>query len=247
MLIHDPAALRHELGTALFAIGTVCWVIALLWMIRDGRRERANAMPLAAILSNLGYQFYFGFVCPATQCAICPYGACAPADVSQATSLGLLWTWRAWLLMQLVIFVQLLRYGREQPQELPLPRRAFVPTIVVLLLTFYVGQATYTTFYVDFKGNAVTYVSNLMMSALFVPLLWARSDARGLTMGPAVSKLLGSGLQAVAILLTLQEAYPNHEGAFGFIYFLFAGIFLFDLLYVVLLRGRRAQLATAAA
>jgi|CXWL01.1.fsa_nt_gi hypothetical protein len=233
MLQHDATTFATTLGTTLFLIGTIFWVGALLLMMRDGARARANAMPLAAICSNLGYQFYFGFVCPATQCAICPYGpVCGPAG---SANMALLWTWRIWLVLQLVLFVQLWRFGRDQAQEVVIPRQFFYPMIILLLVVFYVGQATYTTFYQDFKGNAVTYVSNLMMSALFLPLLWARPKRAGLGLGAAWCKLLGSGLQAVAIILTMSTAYPNHQGSYAFIYFLFIAILLFDSLYVAAL------------
>lgn len=224
------------MGVTLFAVGTVFWIVALALMIRDGARHRTVAMPVAAICSNLAYHIYFGFVCPVTACTLCPYGPCGAPTL---TNTALLWTWRCWFVLQLAIFVQLLRWGRERAHEVALPRRLFVPAIAALLVLFYLGQATYVTFYQDYKGNVVTYVSNLMMSALYLPLLFARPRLDGLSDGAAWCKMLGTAFQAVALHLTRPEAYPGHQGSFAFIYFLFGAIFTLDCLYIGLLARRR--------
>lgn len=246
MHFHVIQAYGKEIPAILFSVGTVFWIVALLQMIRVGFRDRAPAMPLAAICSNITYQFYFGFICPAVDCAICPYGSTCTPDAGLHGA-AMLWTWRVWFVLQLLIVYQLFRWGTKRRHEVPLPASMVRPMAIVLLLLFYFGQASYVKFYTDFEGNAVTYLSNLMMSVLFIPLLYARPGLEGLSYGAAWNKMLGSGLQAVAVVLTLHKAFPSHQGSFGLIYLIFGGILLFDLWYVVLFHRRRGAGEPAAA
>ena len=226
----------------LFLIGTVFWILALLQMIQAGRRDKTSAMPFLAICSNVTYQLYFGFICPSLNCSLCPYGACAPPGVSYWQAMGLVWAWGIWLALQLVILWQLVRWGKNQPQEFILPEKWFYPALLTFLVLFYLYQSQYSTFYSDFEGNVVTYESNLMMSVLFNFLLFARGDLRGLSSGAAWSKMLGTSLQAASILLIPGKALKGHSN-FGLVVVIFGATFFFDVLYIGLLAARRREKA----
>jgi hypothetical protein len=234
--------LESDAARIVFVVGSVFWVMALLQMIWIGQKQKTSAMPFLAICTNITFQFYLAFVCPYTNCAMCPYGGCAPAGVSYGLKMGLVWAWGSWFLLTLVLLWQLIRYGKDQPQEFQYPSRAFYPLLVVFLILFYTYQATYTAFYSDWKGNVGPFESNLLMSAAFVFLLFARPDMRGLSYGAAWTKMLGTGLQEVSIAMNPEAAIPGHE-TFGMVYVVFIFTTFFDLLYIILLTQKRRETA----
>ena len=88
----------------------------------------------------------------------------------------------------------------------------------------------------DYGGAYVIYGVNLLMCALFIGMLQQRQSSRGQAMSIAVTKLVGTVLFSVALLLFSRDEFARG----GLLTFLYAACFTLDLLYCVLLHRRLA-------
>lgn len=192
-----------------FKIGSgLLWTLTYLLILHRGRKDRALGMPLAALGANLGWEFLFSFVFP---------HASPQLEVN-----------RVWFVFDLAILVQALRYGAARQAD-PWLRKAYpgAVALAVGLGTLLVWAVTVE--FQDRHGMYAAFGQNLMMSVLFVSMLLARGTA-GQSLWIALTKLLGTLLPS----LLFHFKYPDSV----LLHVLFAGILLFDALYLALLWGR---------
>lgn len=183
----------------------VLWTLTYLQIIRRGFLDRTYGMPLAALCANLSWEFVFSFVFPQGP----PQW---PVNV-------------VWLSFDLVIFYQLLRYG---PREFPdLPKRIFYGMVALALATAFLTVLLVTLEFDDFDGAYSAFGQNLMMSILFLAMLYHRGSLRGQSLSIALSKAAGTALASAAFLFY----WPGYEQRPVLLPFLYAAILLFDLVY----------------
>lgn len=202
------------------AVACALWTVAYVQIIRKAKKDRAHGVPLVAICMNVTWELIYSFFAP---------------DPSQ------LWLLldRSWLLFDLVIVYQLFKYGREN-QQIPELRRYFYPIVVATLLLALVGHEAFRYSIRDPLGLISAYIINFVMSVLFVfTVLWRRST-KGLSWSGAWLKAIGSfgaSVQCYFLIPLVNEAPPSQY----LLYFLYAGIALFDGLYIYLLWRARAH------
>jgi hypothetical protein len=96
----------------------------------------------------------------------------------------------------------------------------------------------------DLEGSYTAFGSNLLMSVLFIEMLYRRKSLRGQSLGIAVSKMLGTALASLAFIL-----YADRFRGSALMGFLYVSIFVYDLAYVVKVwafaRGEAKGLATS--
>jgi hypothetical protein len=184
----------------------VLWTLAYLLIIRRGFLDRTYGMPLAALCANLSWEFIFAFV--------------YPHDLPQrAVNV-------VWVSFDLVILVQLLLYG---PREFAaLPRRLFYAASALALATSFGAVLAVTLELDDFDGAYTAFGSNLMMSILFVTMLFSRGSLRGQSVWIAVLKMGGTALASLAFYFF----NPDYDGS-TLLLFLYVAILVFDGIYVV--------------
>jgi hypothetical protein len=204
------------------AIGYVCWIVGYALMIRKCFRDRAYGLPLVAICLNISWEFLGGFVFH---------------DPS--------WLWvytnRAWFVLDLVVVAQLLIYGRAL-QTVPEMRRHYFKVVAVTLLLAITGEYSFVEYYHDRLGLVTAFIINAIMSVLFVALYFQRREhRRGLSLGAAWLKMLGSLLPAVQCHVLIRM-FDDRLPAISFLTFLSTVILASDLLYIYLLsRPREAS------
>jgi hypothetical protein len=98
--------------------------------------------------------------------------------------------------------------------------------------------------YQDTLGLVVAFGINLVMSVSFVNLALSRPGQRGLSLGAAWLKMLGT-LGTSIMCHVLVPAFNPRLDNFAFLTFLCASIFAFDILYLVLLYQGRKRLSGA--
>ena len=183
----------------------VLWTLAYLLIIRRGFLDRTYGMPLAALCANLSWEFVFCFV--------------YPHDLPQRAVNFV------WLSFDLVILVQLLLYGPREFADLP--KRLFYAACTLALATAFGAVLAVTLEFDDFDGAYSAFGQNLMMSILFVTMLYSRRSLRGQSVWIAVLKMGGTALASFAFYFF----NPDYDGSI-LLPFLYVAILVFDGIYV---------------
>jgi hypothetical protein len=190
---------------AILVVSGVMWTLAYLLIIRQGFLDRTYGMPLAALCANISWEFIFAFV--------------YPHDLPQrAVNV-------VWFSFDLVILAQLLLYG---PREFSaLPRRLFYAGFALALATAFGAVLTVTLQFDDFDGAYSAFGQNLMMSILFVAMLYSRRSTRGQSVSIAALKMGGTALASFAFYFF----NPDYDGSV-LLPFLYVAILVFDGVYL---------------
>lgn len=239
---------EHVSPAVLGIAGDLLWVVAYALIIARGFRDRTYGIPLLAVSLNFTWELVYTTIHPP----------------ESTVTLGL---HLAWLAIDAVIVYQIFRFGRAE-QRIAEIRKAFPWIVVGALVLSFTGQVTFHEFttglalFPDRDGITMAFVINFIMSALFVLLFFDRPGQRGLSYPAAWAKMLGTALISLGNVIVVLGGTAKDfavqfrpEGAKewldlgtrggstvhpAFSFFLFGGIFAFDLIYVVLLhRARR--------
>lgn len=228
-------------------VGDLLWTVVYILAIRLGVKARTYAIPMVAIGLNVNWEVVHTIVHP-------------PALFANLVA-NLIW-----LGFDLLIVLQLIRYGRGSQRIEPV-RRFFA---VVIVGTLAMALAGHITFYTHITANSIfpdkdgvvsAFVINLVMSILFVSMYFGRPDGEGLSKPIAWLKMLGTAAisfaNVIAFETTPEVSYQvqikrqgtaawvdagtigNHTVHPGFLYFLFIAILIFDLVYLRLLYRER--------
>lgn len=216
------------------ALGSgVFWLIAYILIIYRGFKDESFGMPVVALIGNIAWEFIFGVGietgCPAT------WASC-PATVIQVRNF-------IWLLFDVVILYTVLKYGRRAFTGIL--QRFFTPIVlgsivVAGLLIYSIVQEFWirNTWGVVVNGQVPEFLPltiqggsyftgfglNVIMSILFVFMMYRRQSVEGQSLYIALSKWLGS-LAAYGFMVA--------DGAQSLVVnILYAVVFLFDLFYI---------------
>jgi hypothetical protein len=193
------ALLVLQIGTGIF------WSLVYVLIIRQGFKDKATGMPLAALSANIAWEFIYTFISPHG-------GLQGIIDI-------------IWLSLDSIILIQYIKYGRKESVKI-LPGRLFYPLLFLSLsLSFLIIMAIMFEFN-DWQGKYAAFGSNLMMSILFISLLIKRGNTKGQSIMIAFCKMIGSFLPGLAFYIYFRS---------GLLTVLSAGILIFDLIYMVLL------------
>ena len=205
-------------------LGEGLWIVAYVLVIWAGFRDKTYGVPLTSIALNYTWEILYAFVTPSSCWVVrfLRYG---------------------WFILDTVIVWQLVRFGRKD-QRIPDFRRYYRIGLLVIFVMAFIGHLTYHHAYRDQGGQQAAYAINFIMSILFVLMFYSRRDKQGLSYGAAWAKMLGTGILALATALSfISNPVPVQD----FLLFLFVGIFLFDVWYIILFHRREPQVALAAA
>jgi hypothetical protein len=185
----------------------VLWTITYFLIIRRGFLDHTYGMLLVALCANLSWEFIFSFVFP-------------HGPVQRPVNI-------VWFSFDLIIFYQLLRFG---PCEFPrLPKKLFYGMFALALLTAFFTVVFITLEFEDFDGAYSAFGQILMMSVLFMVMLYNRGSLRGQSPSIALTKMGGTTLASVAFLFFSVD-YERSV----LLPFLSCSILLFDALYVAM-------------
>ena len=196
------------------AAGCVCWIVAYVLIVIRCFRDKTYGLPLVAICLNFAWELLASFV--------------YPNPVA-------LWRFfdRAWLVVDVILAYQLLRFGPGE-QRIPELRRHFYPLALATFVLGVWGQYAFVASYPDRLGLVSAFGVNLIMSVAFVSFYFARRDSgRGLSRGGAVFKLLGTLGTSIECHWVVRLINPELQ-SLAFLTFLCVTIFLVDCLYVYL-------------
>jgi len=190
----------------LFAGGCVLWVVAYGILIRNGYRYKVIEMPAIAAASNFAWEALW--------------------STMFETDMGvfLIWTYRAWILFDLVIFTMVLKYGAAFVQT-PALRKAFAPLTLTSMLAFAVLYYFFTAQGHDTPiGANSAYIAQLFISVYCVLLVLQRNDFTGFSLVFAFLRTIGTGMNTVFMFLHYPDNHWLHS--MGVIAFLLDSIYI---------------------
>jgi hypothetical protein len=204
--------LSPELTDMLKIGGGIFWTLVYLLIIKHGFQDHTCGMPLPALAGNLAWEFTFSCLLPPK----------APAIYINVV----------WLALDLVILVQLLRFGKNALKNI-LPGNWFYLALLLALVTAFGAVLTVTFEFQDWDGIYSVFGINLMMSILFVVMLLQRKDIAGQSMYIAIFKMIGTLLPSILFF----ALYPGSP----LLNFLYVMILIFDWLYIFLLYAKHRE------
>lgn len=202
-------------ASVLMITAGICWAATYILIIRQGSRDLTYGMPIVALCANISWEFIFSFVFPHMW----------KQRVIDIGCLGL----------DAVIWSQALRFG---PREFPhVPKRAFYAMFGLIQVIAFGTVLSITYEFKDWNGYYAAYGQSLMMSALFLAMLYNRRSLRGQSMGIAVTKMAGTAFVSIAFTV-----YPLQHAHSVLLSFLYVVCFVLDAVYVgaVYVVGRTA-------
>lgn len=194
----------NSLLYAILQIATgLLWSITYILIIRQGFKDKTYGMPMAAICANISWEFIFSF--------LYPHGGLQNIIII------------VWFVLDVFIAYQYLKFGPKK----------FLYSIFFLtiaLCSWIIIASVYE--FSDFEGKYAAFSQNLMMSILFISLLFKRGNAKGQSIYIAVFKMIGSLIPAIVFYFYFKSEL---------IAVLSLGTFVFDLIYVVFLHEKNRR------
>ncbi len=189
-------------------IGGLFWSLTYILIIRRGFKDKTYGMPLAALCANISWEGVFSFIFPHS-----------PPQ---------LYINYIWFLLDLLIVLQFLNYGKSEFTALSYKK--FYAMFLLALATAFFLVLFITEEFNDMQGAYAAFGQNLMMSVLFIVMLFSRGDLRGQSIYIALFKMFGTGISSMAFYLY----QPISQGSV-LLPFLYVSIFIYDIIYVNLI------------
>ena len=185
------------------AISDTFWISTYILVIRRCFIDKTFGIPLIALCTNTSWEFIFSFI--------------FPYDTAQ------LYVNIVWFLLDLVILYQYIKFGKKDFKIFP--ESLFYPMLVIIFVFSFGAIIAITYEFNDFYGNYSAFADNMIMSILFVWMLFTRNSIEGQSIYIAASKFLGTLLGFIAVYLLFLPSSI-------FLDFLYSSIFVFDIIYL---------------
>jgi hypothetical protein len=185
------------------------WAMAYGLVIRRNYVDKTYGIPLVALGVNLAWEFTFSFL----------------VRPPNPDSLNWLWTGInvIWLGLDCVILIQMIKYGLRESWPSP---AYFYGALVGAVVFGVAGVLAITVQFRDWEGRWASFADNLMMSILFIQMLYQRG-IRGQSIYIALGKLIGT--------LAVGGGYLLSDPGMPLQWYLTLTSLFFDALYLTLL------------
>ena len=204
----------------LFAGGCLLWVVVYGILIRNDLKFKIIEMPVIAGASNFAWEILWSL------------------KYSPDTGLLLVWTYRAWLILDIYIFYKVIVDGSRFVYT-PMLKKHFKKAAVLSMLAFlvlyyfYIGEGYDTPI-----GAHSAYIAQLLISVYYILLIFRIDDVRNLSTEIAWLRTIGTGMNTVFMFMH----YPDHH----FLHSMGVMAFFMDSFYIWFLYQRRANRITIA-
>ncbi|PWL79939.1 MAG: hypothetical protein DBY20_01575 [Coriobacteriia bacterium] len=208
---------------AFIAISGVFWTIVYILIIRRDFADKTFGMPLAALAINIAWEIRFSMVFYSPDIMLLP----------QVIN-------TVWAIFDVVIVFTVFKYGApafSQDYKAKPGKASFYAMFATMLAFCFVFIFVGTDFLVTipaFDGSVweaaklIAYAQNLLMSALFIAMIWQRNSTKGQSFWIAFCKWFGTFI----VMFNYLPAHPLPE--FAMMWLIFAAIEVCDIWYMVL-------------
>ncbi|MCH3905167.1 MAG: hypothetical protein LKF01_02340 [Lactobacillus sp.] len=188
-------------------VSGIAWTIVYIECIRLGFKQRTYSMPLFALALNIAWEGIYSIV--------------DLHNFSAQTVVNLVW-----FIFDLVIACTYFKFGRKEFSSNS--QRFFLPISIIVFATCLLIQlGFYWQFGLHYGSRYSAFLQNLVMSIMFIAMLFKRDNKKGQSLTIAVAKWIGT-LAPTILMGILQEVN---------VYVIVCGglCSVFDILYIVLL------------
>jgi len=192
------------------------WTLAYILVIKRGFQDKTYGIPLVAVCLNISWEFVFSFIYPAA------------AAIDRYVNY-------AWFGFDVIILYQVFKYGPREFRDLS--KGSFYWMLgSTLLVCFAIVLSTAQEF--PKLGDFYTaYGDNVLMSALFITMLYRRKSLRGQSIWIALFKMLGTTLISLGAFF-----YDELTRESVLLPVLYVTVFAYDLIYFAMVyKLRRAE------
>jgi len=187
--------------------GGVFWILTYIFIISKGFKDKTYGMPLIALCANISWEFIFSFIFP---------------HMPPQLFINYLWFG-----LDSIIVIQFLKYGKKEFLYLS-SKRLYSIFLVLLGAEFSIILVNGITIG-EYKGVYSAFGQNLVMSILFIIMLFKRNSLRGQSIYIAIFKILGTVLTSLHYYM-----YEPITQSSLILPSLFVSIFIFDIVYIYL-------------
>lgn len=190
----------------LSALSGLAWTLVYIFIILKSIKDKRCGMPLFALAFNLSWEFVYSILV-------------GPGwNIQRAINL-------VWLIFDIFIFILYLKYEKE-PFEKDYGSRFYRWTGLVFISSFIIMLAAKYEFEGYLGAQYSAYAQNLMMSVLFIQMLFKFKSSRSQSKVIAYSKMIGTLAPTILVFLSKGSYLLQVMGLV---------IVVFDLLYAYLL------------
>lgn len=215
--------------TVLKIISGLCWSLVYIEIIRLGFKYKTYGMPLFALALNFAWEFVYGFVFPSS-------------DTTQKI------VNIVWFGLDFLIVITFFRYGFQLFAK-GFKKWQFISWALLIFALGFLFQFLFNAqFPLSKHGEAFSaFLQNVIMSALFIGMLFQRSTTKGQSLFIAINKCLGTLAPTILVLTKAVQSSESFElpNWNWFIVVLGMFCFLFDVFYIFLLAQRKRTAQTA--
>lgn len=175
-------ALFHSLALFLKLVIGICWTWVYIEAIRIGFQRKTYCVPAFAIGLNFTWEANAMYV-----------GLSTTPTFTLATVV-----YSCWLITDVFVLLTWLLYGRKYwPPRLGL-KAFYIWAALVLIVSFSLQRVFLREFGAGLGATYAAMLQNLLMSVLFIDMLWRRKGAEGQSLTIAVNKMLGTLATTIA-------------------------------------------------
>lgn len=215
----------------LIGISGLFWTIVYVLIIKRDFADKTYGMPLAALAINIAWEIRFSMAFYSPEIMLLP----------QIIN-------TVWAIFDIVIVITVVKFGppvfsstfKAKPGKGSFALM-FATMLIFCFVFIFVGTDFLTTI-PAFNGSVweaaklIAYSQNLLMSALFISMIWQRDNLSGQSWWIAVCKWFGTFI----VMFNYLPAHPLPE--FGMMWLIFAAIEVCDIWYMVLVWRKCKQL-----
>jgi len=168
-------------------LGGVCWIIAYIQLIYVGFKDKTYGMPVFALALNFVWEALYSYIT-------------LKGDLLSMQG----WIVLIWFLLDIGIVYTYLRYGRKEfPKDID--TKYFLPWTIIIFLMSGIFQYSFLLEFADLASWYSAFISNLIMSAAFINMLYIRKSTKGQNLCIAISKWIGT----LAMTILFGIIYDN--------------------------------------
>ena len=183
LLIPDDVFLYN----LLIILAGLFWSISYVLIIYRGIKDKTCGMPMLVLCLNFVWEFILGFMGD-------PFVSVGSALEMSRHPLSMRIVDVTWFLLDFGILYLLFKYGKKEFEKFHpgAPKWAFVSTVFLFLLLSFLFIAACVYEWGDYNGIYAAYVDEVIISILFIRMLWQRGNADGQSMWIGLFKFVGT-------------------------------------------------------